>query len=315
MSAVFQTADPDAGSVRQARQIALTGEPDQLRELINARLQDCLQGDDQACFRLVGAMRHAAISPGKRVRPLLAMLTALDFGRDPHELLEFACALELVHCASLALDDLPCMDDAPVRRGRNALHREYDQATATLAAVALLNHAYGMIAAAEALPADFRNELVTRLSTAVGTAGLVSGQSRDLLERTSPISPECVERINYQKTAVLFELAVVAGGRYSGVSGPDLTGLNRFARQVGLAFQAADDLLDSRAHAARIGVTSGKRSGLDRSKAGSVHALGETALVEQIRQRLGAAEAELDRMQVRGRHLCNYVRALFQRYC
>jgi len=304
-----------AGSGKQACRSFLTREPEQLLESINLRLHDCLQGDDRGCSRLLGAMKHAVVSPGKRVRPLLALLTALDFGRDPRDLLEFACALELVHCASLALDDLPCMDDARLRRGCKSLHLEYDEASATLAAVALLNQAFGMVARAEILPADFRIELITRLSSAVGTAGLVSGQSRDLAERASPLSAESMERINHQKTAVLFELAVVAGGRYAGVTGPDLAGLNRFARQVGLAFQAADDLLDSRAHAARIGVTSGKHSGLDRRKAGSVHALGETALVEQIRQRLAAAEAELDRMQVRGRHLCNYVRALFQRYC
>lgn len=269
----------------------------------------------QACPRLLLAMRYGVLSPGKRVRPLLAVLTALDFNRDPRDLLDFACALEMVHCASLILDDLPCMDNAGLRRGRKTLHREFDQATATLAAVGLLNQAFGIVADCEALEMSFRNELIKRLSEAVGTSGLVSGQSRDLNDRRSPLSHTALERINHQKTAILFELAVVAGGRHAGVEGARLEALNRFAGHVGLAFQAADDLLDSRAHSARAGVSSGKRADSDRGKAGSVHQLGESALIQQIQSQLAAAESELQAMQVSGRYLCGYVRGLFQRYC
>ncbi len=288
-------------------------------ERLDQHLSDCgsSAGNNfgRACPRLLAAMRYGVLAAGKRVRPLLSILTSLDFDRDPRDLLDFACTLELVHCASLILDDLPCMDDAGLRRGRNAVHREFDEATATLAAVGLLNQAFGIVADCDLLEMSFRNELIKHLSRAVGTSGLVSGQSRDLNDRRSELNHAAIERINHQKTAILFELAVVAGGRYAGVEGSRIKALNQFAGHVGLAFQAADDLLDSRTHAARAGVSSGKRADSDLDKAGSVHQLGESALIQQIQSQLAAAEAQLDRMNVGGHLLCDYIRKLFHHYC
>lgn len=278
------------------------------RERFDARLVDLIRADEQTCRRLDEAMRYSLLAPGKRVRPLLAVLTALDFGHDPRPLLDFGCALELVHCASLMLDDLPCMDDARMRRGQPAAHVRFGEATTMLAAIALLNQAYAVIAASRSLPEGIRCRLVARLSQAVGTVGLISGQSRDLAERRAAMDSEGLARINQQKTGVLFELAVAGGGMIVNLPDVRLECLDRYAGRVGQAFQIADDLLDSRRHSNN----SGKDCGADRNKAGSVHQVGEAALRERLQAELAAADEELERLgQDRGL-LRAFVLALFQ---
>lgn len=279
------------------------------RERINARLEDLIRADEAACPTLVEAMRYSLLSPGKRVRPLLSLLTALDFGRDPQPLIEFGCALELVHCASLMLDDLPCMDNARMRRGRPAAHIQFGEATTTLAAIALLNQAYAVIAASPALPERVRCRLVVRLSSAVGTTGLVSGQSRDLVERKAGVDTAGLRRINQQKTSVLFELAVVGGGMIADLPRQRLNALTSYAGHVGQAFQSADDLLDCCIHRG----STGKDCGVDVDKAGSVHQLGEAALRERLKRELAAADDCLAALELEQCLLRDFVLSLFKR--
>lgn len=279
------------------------------RDRINARLSEVVRADEFACYRLVDAMRYSLLAPGKRVRPLLAILTAKDFGRDPEPLVDFGCALELVHCASLMLDDLPCMDDARMRRGRPAVHMEFGEATTTLAAVALLNQAYAVVASSSMLDDAVRCRLVARLSHAVGTAGLVSGQSRDLVERATALDSEGLARINQQKTGVLFELAVVGGGLIVDLAPDRLEALNHYAGHVGQAFQIADDLLDCRRHSA----DSGKDCGADVDKAGSVHQVGEPALRTHLIRELDEADEALKRLGLEQSLLRAFVHSLFRR--
>ncbi len=278
------------------------------RARIDDRLGDLLDGHDEACPRLVEAMRYSLLAPGKRVRPLLAVLTALDLGRSPDALLDFGCALELVHCASLMLDDLPCMDDAGTRRGQPAAHVKFGDATTTLAAIGLLNQAYGLLARCTAVESSVRARLVSELSEAVGTAGLVSGQSRDLGERTRRLDGKSLDRINRQKTGVLFELAVVGAGLILDLPQSRLAALFNYAGHVGLAFQAADDLMD----AGRMAVDSGKDCDVDVGKAGSVHQVGETALRERLVAELSAADARLAELELDDGLLQYFVRALFR---
>lgn len=251
-------------------------------EAVNQRLVELLPVGDEVCPRLAAAMAYSLLAPGKRVRPLLAIHAALHFDADPTPLIDFGCALEMVHCASLMLDDLPCMDNASSRRGQPASHHQHGEATTTLAAIALLNLAFGVISRAQGLDAEVRCVLVDRLSLAVGTAGLVSGQSRDLGERTGTLDSEQLARINHQKTGVLFELAVVGSGLVLGLRHSELDALASYAKHLGQAFQAADDLLDS----ARFANGSGKDSELDRAKAGSVHRVGEEAMRQRVRDEL-----------------------------
>lgn len=261
----------------------------------------------ESCPRLVEAVRYSLLAPGKRVRPMLCLLATLDLDGSTDEAMDAACAIEMVHCASLMLDDLPAMDNARMRRGRPATHLRFGEATTLLAAIALLNQAYQVMLEAAASESR-RIELVGRLARAVGMAGLVSGQSRDLGERSDELDGDRLARINHQKTAVLFELAIAAAATREPLDLEQRRALDRFARQIGLAFQTADDLLDGRKRD-----DSGKCRGLDRGKAGSVHALGETALIERLERELALADQAIAGPGMERSRVGRYVRALFDR--
>jgi len=305
MGVIADTAhfqDRDSTRAPEARAI------ESARARIDARLAEILEGHDDACPRLVETMRYSLLAPGKRVRPLLAVLTGADLGRDDDALVDFGCSLELVHCASLLLDDLPCMDDASVRRGQPATHVKFGEATTTLAAVGLLNQAYGVLSRCQLLEPSVRSRLVSELSDAVGTAGLVSGQSRDIEERKQRLDDQSLERINRQKTGVLFELAVVGAGLILDLPQNRLSALFNYAGHVGLAFQAADDLLD----ASRMSARSGKDCGIDVGKAGSVHQVGESPLRQRLESEMVAAESHLKELELDGGRMHYFVRALFR---
>jgi geranylgeranyl diphosphate synthase type II len=293
--------------------LASEGVDEEWRRRLDARLLELMplqeRDGNPTCRELAEAMRYSLLAPGKRVRPLLAIRTAMHFDRDPTPMVDFGCALEMVHCASLILDDLPCMDDAETRRGRLSCHRKFGEATTTLAAVALLNHAFCVLARHADLDAELRCRLVDQLSVAVGTSGLVSGQCRDLIDRAGSLDDAAMAEINHQKTGVLFELATIGAGEILGLPSQEMAALKRYAVHLGQAFQAADDLLDARHHADG----SGKDAGLDRDKAGSVHQIGEAALRERVESEL----AEGDRVLPASRgeqSLDAFVHRLFARF-
>lgn len=214
-----------------------------LRAAVDARLGELLEGPDRPQHRLAAAMRYALLSPGKRLRPVLALLTAWRLGADELAGLDPACALEMVHAASLILDDMPCMDDTPTRRGSPATHVRYGEAVATLAAVALLNQAYAVVAQTPGLPAAARLEMVRALTEAVGFDGLVAGQERDL-RNEADLSLDGLSDLHHRKTGVLFLAAVRIGALVADAPEREAGALTRFATELGLAFQAADDLSD-----------------------------------------------------------------------
>ena len=166
------------------------------RARVDLRLRKLLPPADAAPLPLIGAVRDICLRPGKRVRPLLAMLSSAHFGGDELAALDFGCALELIHTASLVLDDLPCMDDAMMRRGKLTLHRRFGEDTAVLAAVALLNHAYGVIASDATVEAETRLALIALLSETVGFRGLVSGQADGANPRAA-CEPEVVRHARH----------------------------------------------------------------------------------------------------------------------
>ena len=212
---------------------------------VDLRLQNLLPPADSAPKSLTGAVRDICLGPGKRVRPVLAMLSSAHFGGRELAALDFGCALELIHTASLVLDDLPCMDDAVMRRGKLTLHRRFGEDTAVLAAVALLNHAYGVIAGDAAVDSETRLGLLVLLSETVGFRGLVSGQFRDLRD-PKPLRDELtLTSLNHQKTGVLFAAAMVGGAMIAGADQTAQMRARLFANRLGLAFQLWDDLQDS----------------------------------------------------------------------
>lgn len=231
---------------------------EQLRAAVDRRLGELLPERDARPARLAEAARYALLSPGKRFRPMLTLLAARDFGAAQGVALDTACAFEMVHAASLILDDLPSMDDAALRRGRATTHKAYDEATAILAAVGLLNQAFGVIAADTTVPESVRGQLSLRLSEAVGFAGLVSGQAMDLHDRDRARSADDIDTLNHRKTGVLMVAAAQAGALAAGARATSVEALGDFARHIGQAFQIQDDLID-----ASVIAESGKDLGKD----------------------------------------------------
>ncbi len=228
-----------------------------VREAVDARLPSLLGGSEpDPLDPLPAAAREALLSPGKRVRPALVFLSGHLFGAPHARLLDPACALEMVHAASLALDDLPSMDDATTRRGRPALHMAHGEDLAILAAVTLLSRAFGILAdtglSGRGVPVSTALDLIARLSEASGLAGLSSGQALDLRTPESDATFERLETIHARKTGALFVVSAEFGAVLGGARERELAAVRSYAKNVGLAFQIVDDLLE-RTPSARTG--------------------------------------------------------------
>jgi geranylgeranyl pyrophosphate synthase len=241
---------------------------------------------------LTRAIQDAALSPGKRLRPLV-VLAAGGLVRAPEKAAAaVAVAVEFLHAASLVLDDLPSMDDAKRRRGRPALHLVHGVATAELAAVALIARAFEIAAEAPETPARTRARVVEELSRAIGAEGCCAGQAADLAADPSNLTLEELEAIHSRKTGALF-VAAVRGGALAGGAGEEtLEALTLFARNLGLAFQITDDLLDLTGDPERIG----KDTQRDAHRANFATLFGATAsrrLVEELLESSVAALSPL----------------------
>ncbi|HTX48566.1 MAG TPA: polyprenyl synthetase family protein [Caulobacteraceae bacterium] len=279
---------------------------DGLRLVVDRRLAELIPPPAEEPGRLGEAAHYALLAPGKRFRPLLTLLSAEAFGATVSRALDVACAMEMVHAASLVLDDLPSMDDARLRRGRPTTHRVYGEADAILASVGLLTRAFGVIASAEALGAEDRSELVVSLADAVGFSGLVAGQALDLAERDRPRTVVELDALNHRKTGVLMMAAAEAGARIGAASPDARRELGEFARRVGLAFQIRDDLIDADGGGEHVGKDVGKDAGMTTV----VSAIGPRAASAQIDTHLEAADAALARAGCDGR-LAQFARSLF----
>jgi geranylgeranyl diphosphate synthase type II len=197
------------------------------------------------------SMAYTLFAPSKRVRPVLTLLSAELCGGTSTHALAVAAAMELVHTSSLILDDLPAMDNAALRRGRAANHVEFGDAIAILAAFGLLNLAYGTLA--RSYEAALAARLAMLLDDAVGRDGLIAGQAADLLATEQEISFDLLERIHRGKTGALFSASAVAGALTAGADADSIAALSAFAKNLGLAFQIIDDLLDVEGDPAQTG--------------------------------------------------------------
>jgi len=207
--------------------------------LVNAELDRLIPDDQTVVSR---SMAYTVRAPSKRVRPVLTLLAAELCGGTSARAITAAAVMELVHASSLILDDLPSMDYAPLRRGQKANHLEFGEAIAILAAFGLLNLAYGTVA--RTYEPAISGRLTTILSDAIGGDGLIGGQATDLLATDQQISFETLERIHRGKTGALFSAAATAGAVVSGASSDIIRSLSAYAKNLGLAFQIIDDLLD-----------------------------------------------------------------------
>jgi len=227
--------------------------------------------------RLHAAMRYSLQAGGKRLRPVLVLAAAEQLGAKGDAALPAAVAIECLHTYSLIHDDLPCMDNDDLRRGRPTVHREFDEATALLAGYALLTHAFALLAESYASQPALANALVRELASAAGSRRLIGGQMEDLLAEKKNASADELEFIHLNKTAAMIEAALVMGGLVAGAAESTLAGLRSAGRELGMAFQIMDDVLDATADSATLGKTAGKDAkagkttfaslyGLDRSR-------------------------------------------------
>lgn len=226
----------------------------ELRSRVESRLDQLIPPESTRPEDLHRAMRYSLLAPGKRIRPAVTVLAASVFGGREREALDPACAIELVHTASLILDDLPAMDDATLRRGRRANHLVFGEDMAILAAVALLNRAFAVVGSeSNGLPPRTRGELVSLLSAAIGSEGVIAGQAVDLRSTESAIDFPTLEYIHRHKTGALFIASAEVGARLAGLSGKKLEPVRAYAKNLGLAFQILDDLIDAEASAEQAG--------------------------------------------------------------
>ena len=207
--------------------------------------QDLLVGHSDGRDQLYAAMRHAAIGGGKRLRPLLAVATAQLFGIDRRRAVRTGAAIEAIHVYSLIHDDLPCMDNDDIRRGKPTVHRAFSEAAAVLAGDSLHAIAFEILADPETSEDPFvRSDLVLELARAAGPNGMAGGQMMDLAAEGQDLDLPAITRLQQLKTGALIEYAVEAPCIMARLPAEARTPYHGYARNIGLAFQIADDLID-----------------------------------------------------------------------
>ena len=259
--------------------------------------------------RLYEAMRYATIGGGKRLRPLLLSATVAMYGVDRAAAVRAGAAIEAVHVYSLIHDDLPCMDDDALRHGKPTLHLAYDEAMAVLAGDALLTFAFEVLSDPATIADPFtRIDLVQALSGASGAAGMVGGQMMDIAAETASFDLQTVTRLQQLKTGALLGAAVEMGAILGKVPAEGRAHLRGYARDIGLAFQIADDLLDHEGDEAAAGKA--LRKDAEAGKETFVSLLGperarEQArfLVEQAINHLANHGAEADLLRALARYI------------
>jgi farnesyl diphosphate synthase len=258
---------------------------------VDRTLDEVLPRPEGLHARVPEAMRYAVFAGGKRLRPFLTLQSAALFEVPEARALRVAAAIEALHTYSLVHDDLPCMDDDDLRRGRPTTHRQFDEATAVLAGDGLLTLAFGILADPATHPSgEVRARLVAKLAEAGGSAGMIGGQMIDMLAPERDYGEAEVILLQALKTGALFEFACEAGAILAGAGADDQTRLCAFARGFGLAFQIADDIIDATGTAEEAGKAVGKDQ--DQGKATLISLYGlDKARSEAARLASEAAEA------------------------
>ena len=247
---------------------------------VEARLDSLLPQPTGHQSVIMEAARYAALGGGKRLRPFLTVETARMLGGPLDAALTVGCALECLHVYSLVHDDLPCMDDDDLRRGKPTVHIAYDEAIAVLAGDALLTRSFGILGEVD-LPAPVKVALVTELAQSSGMVGMIGGQVVDITVAEGERDEALITELQAMKTGALIDYAVRAGGLVSDVSDNHLKALSAYARDMGLAFQIQDDILDVTGDAETVGKAVGKDANL--GKATFVSILGLTGAQERAK--------------------------------
>ncbi|MDB2438273.1 polyprenyl synthetase family protein [Hellea sp.] len=255
---------------------------------------------------IMEAMRYAALGGGKRLRPFLMVETAHMLGYTDKGVYIAAAALECLHVYSLVHDDLPCMDDDDLRRGKPTVHKAYDEALAVLAGDGLLTYSFELLAREEVHPdPNVRLALISGLAKAGGTQGMIGGQVIDISVSESDRDEALITQLQDLKTGALIEYAVTAGATLAGASKDQHTALKNYARDMGLAFQIKDDILDVEGDASIVGKAVGKDENL--GKATFVSILGLEGAREKAAKLGDRAKRHLDLFGNTAQTLCDTV--------
>jgi farnesyl diphosphate synthase len=278
--------------------------------LVETTLNKVLPAADIAPQRLHEAMRYAVLDGGKRVRPLLAFAAGELAAAEPERVAYAAAAVELIHAYSLVHDDLPCMDDDVLRRGKPTCHVEYDEPTALLVGDALQSLAFHLLAEYRLAPeAKTQLDMVRLLAAAAGSRGMAGGQAIDLAAVGQTLTVPELEFMHIHKTGALIRAAALLGARCGNSLGEaEIAQLDLFAKSIGLAFQVVDDVLDAEASTATLGKTAGKDA--RQHKPTYVSVLGVTrskAFAEELRQSALRALGGFGERALRLRELADFI--------
>jgi len=259
----------------------------QKKRAVNTALDSILPGDDSV---LSQAMRYAVLSGGKRFRPLLTLSTGESFGADQKTVLPFACAIELIHNYSLIHDDLPCLDNDDFRRGKPACHKAYGEDIALLAGDGLLTLAFEVMASSslKGQAAGVRQEVIIEVSRSAGVGGMIGGQMLDITLTPAGISKEEFQSIIEKKTASLILASVKTGALLGQASLSQMDAIYDYGKNIGLAFQTLDDILDSEEDVFGIGV----------SRPNSITVYGYEKTKERLGRYISLAIAALDKISL-----------------
>ena len=255
---------------------------------------------------IMEAMRYAALGGGKRLRPFLIIETARMLGYSDKGVHIAAAALECLHVYSLVHDDLPCMDDDDLRRGKPTVHKAYDEAMAVLAGDGLLTQSFEILSSEEVHPdANIRLALISGLAKAGGTHGMIGGQVIDISVSESDRDEALITKLQDLKTGALIEYAVTAGATLASATAEQHVALKNYARDMGLAFQIKDDILDVEGDAEIVGKAVGKDENL--GKATFVSILGLEGAREKAAELGTRAKSHLDPFGKNAQTLCDTV--------
>lgn len=231
------------------------------KECVDQRLKEYMIYDEPLLKILIESIDYSLFSGGKRVRPLFCFIVGELFGVKKEKLISLACAVEMIHTASLIMDDLPHMDNAEVRRGKPANHIVYGQDVAALASIGLLTKAYEVVLQDPELPDGKKSKVVGRLANIVGIEGMVGGQFVDLKYSNPSMEYSTLEYIHIHKTASLFMAVGTSAGIIGDASVEELIAVEKYAKSLGFAFQIMDDLLDADGNPVEMGKSVQKDKG------------------------------------------------------
>lgn len=275
-------------------------------EIIEKRLNELIPPRDETIFE---AARYSLISSGKRIRPLLTLATAGVYGVNPLTVIDPACAIEMIHTYSLIHDDLPCMDNDDLRRGKPTLHKVYGDGMALLAGNYLLTYAFEVIANAEILGREQRVQIIKIIAMYAGAPGMVGGQALDIESEGKELDEDTLFQMHYNKTASLIKACLAVGSLAAGYPLTPL--LDQIGLDLGLAYQFQDDLLDATSTTAVIGKING--SDLAKNKPTAASLFGVPLLKEKLNDLKKKIFKNLEKLPNQGSQLAILINMILKR--